>query len=111
MPDTSTSSAPASDMMRAAVCTASPRTRAGHDLDLSGVQPGADGEAQLARGLDHRLGAGHSASRSIEDGEQPVAGGVDLAASVSVQLGLHALEMPSQQVPPRGVADLLERGR
>jgi hypothetical protein len=49
------------------------------DLDFSGVEPRADLDAQLADAVAYDTGALHRARRTVEGGQEAVAGRIDLA--------------------------------
>ena len=75
-------------------------------LDLARVQAGAHLQADGADGLADSRGASDRSGRSIEDGQEPVAGRLDLAAAVSVQLGPYGEVMRRKERSPTLVAEL-----
>jgi len=76
------------------------------------VQPSADFQVELADGVLDRKGAADRPRRSVESGEEAVAGGVHLLSAEAAQLRADALVMLLQQPPPGAVAQLSRpRGR
>src|SRR5436190_1610072 len=85
---------------------------AGDDAHLAGVCTGPDPEAEVLDGRAHRGGAADGAGRRIEDREEAVPGGRDLAAAMDVQLPAEARVVFDDERPPGRVADSPEkRGR
>ena len=76
--DTTTSPARAFAATRAPMCTAMPRDLAVHDLALTRVQP-ARTSSPSRTPVDDGARAADRARRSVEGGEEPVAGRIDLA--------------------------------
>src|SRR5919108_2201626 len=75
------------------------------DLDLSGVQPGADLDADRTQPIANRAGAADGARRAVECREEAVAGGVDLTAAGALELGSHDGVVRRAQVAPRRVTE------
>ena len=71
------------------------------ELDLAGVHPGADADAERPERADDRAGAADGARRAVEGGEDPIAGSLDLAAAEPGQLGVRRLAIA------RGADDLV----
>jgi hypothetical protein len=61
------------------------------------VDAGADAYAKLVDQFDDRQRAADGTGRRIEDGEKPVAGGVDLATVKTAQLASDQLVVLRQQ--------------
>ena len=76
-----------------------------HPLVLARVDAGPDGEPESARRRDQGEGAPHGARRAIEQREHPVAGGVDLAPAVSLDLDSGPRVQLTQQPTPCGVPE------
>ncbi len=75
------------------------------EFALSGVQAGANVEAEFADGVCDGAGAADCAGWPIEACEEPVTRRVDLDASVAQQLSAHEFVMPLQQLSPAPVAE------
>ena len=69
------------------------------------MQAGAHVEAELANGFRDRAGAADRARRTVEAGEESVAGRVDLDAAMAHQLLAHELMMLLQHVSPTAVTE------
>ena len=67
-----------------------------HELALSGVQPRADLQPDLANGVADRAGAANPSCRPIERSEEPVAGRVRLVTSEALEL---ATEYRDTRIP------------
>ena len=67
--------------------TARPRTRVAIDLDLAGMHPSADAEAERPERADDRGGAANRARGAVEGGEGPPAGRLDLVTAEPGHLG------------------------
>src|SRR5262245_32053327 len=76
------------------------------ELALARVQPGAYVDAELAHTVDDRLGATDGACRAVERGEEPVAGGVHLAAASACELPTDNRVVALEQLAPTGIAEL-----
>jgi hypothetical protein len=76
-----------------------------HHLDLTGVHAGPDLEADGRHGPTDRDGAAYGACRPVEGGEEPIAGGIDLAAPETSQLFANDGVMPLKQLLPGSIAN------
>ena len=99
--ETSTSLGRARAATRAPIWTAIPPTFVAHQLDLAGMDPCADLEADRRHRVHDRGRATHGSRRSVEGREEPIARGVDLPAPVSTQLGAHQRVVPLEQLASR----------
>ena len=109
---TSTSGGPASAMTRAATWTAIAAELAVDLLALAGVDARAHVDAELLDGGGDLGGRAERLRRLAERREEPVAGGVLLAAAEALQLGADQPAEPREQLVPARVAELRgQRGR
>jgi len=83
-----------------------PGDRLAFALDLAGVQPGPDLDADVAHRLPDRAGTPDGPGGPVEGGEEAVPGGVHLAAAESLQQLPSAGVMLLEQVPPTAVTEL-----
>src|SRR5215218_2261455 len=72
-------------------------------LELAHVQAGARFEAERANALGNRARAGDPAARSIEGGEEAVAGGIEFLALVAGKLEAHERFVALLEVAPCAV--------
>src|SRR6266511_5883107 len=70
---------------------------------------GSDLHAQGLHGLQDLLGAADASGGSVERGEEPIAGRVDLAATVSREQAPHERVVSFNGLGPRAVAELRRR--
>ena len=75
-------------------------------LHLTGVHAGADRDPDARERVTDRAGAADRATGSVEGGEEPVAGGVDLAPAEPGQLLAHDRVVLVEERAPPGVAEL-----
>ena len=75
-------------------------------LDLAGVDAGPDLEPDAPTASTIALARADRPRRSVEHGEEAVAGRVDLAAAEARQLGSDRRVMALEQLPPAAVAEL-----
>jgi len=64
-----------------------------------------------ASGLPHRQGAPDRPGGSVEAGEQAIPGAINLGSPKLGELGTRLLDMPSEELAPRTVADPRHDGR
>ena len=107
--ETNTSLVRASAATRAPTCTAIPLYVVPRELDLAGVTTRPDLQADCSNGLDDRLRASDRTRVPVERGEQSVAGRVDVASSVPLNLPLGLFVVGGEQLLPAGVSQ--PRGR
>jgi hypothetical protein len=79
-------------------------------LTFAGVHSGSHVDTEALNGHDDRGSTRERASRLRERGEEPVAGGVLLAAPVAPELLADDSAEPRQQLPPTGIAELRSQG-
>ena len=70
------------------------------------MEPGADVELERPHGIDDRLSAADRSGGTIEGGEEPVAGCIDLLAVEAAELTADGGMVLLQQVAPAPIADL-----
>src|SRR5215211_3599369 len=79
---------------------------AADELNLAGVNAGADFEAELGDGIDRAMSAGDGPRRTVEGGEESVAGAANLPAAVAGKLGADGGVVGVQQGAPAAVTEL-----
>src|SRR3990170_3129339 len=75
-------------------------------LAFTRVQPGPNFDSQRPNLLDDRLGTANCARRTIERGEEPIAGRVDLGSAIALEERPHRRVVAFDEFPPRAVAEL-----
>src|ERR1700730_12932214 len=80
-------------------------------LELSGVKPGAYLDPEAVHTLDERERAAHPSRWPVEDGEEPIAAAVDLAAAKTRELTAHDAVMLADESTPPSIAKLNRPGR
>jgi hypothetical protein len=75
-------------------------------FDLPEVDPAPDPEIQLSDRPADGVGAGERASRSVEQDEEAVAGGVNLLSTITANLTAHLLMVPLEKFAPAMVAEI-----
>src|SRR6266508_155260 len=75
-------------------------------LALARVQTSANLEAKVAHRVDDRVSAADRSCWTIEGGEEPVAGGVELTAAEAGELPTHTRVVLREQLAPAAVAEL-----
>ena len=76
------------------------------ELDLAGVETRPDLQAEGPERIRQGQRAADGAGRAVEDGQEPVAGGADLASGVARQLIAYPGVMSVEHVGPGGVGEL-----
>src|SRR5262249_9813903 len=74
------------------------------ELDLAGVEPGANVKTERVDAVAHRARAADRAGGAVERGENPVARGVDLAAPEAAELAPEDRVVPLEEIPPAAIA-------
>src|SRR5687768_4282656 len=74
------------------------------DLDLTGVDAGARREPEGGGGIEHPGGSADGSAGAVEDDQEAVAGRLDLAPLVTLDVGPRRLVVVGQQGPPARVA-------
>src|SRR5262245_34310854 len=82
------------------------------NLDLTGMEPRTDLQADCAECSAYRARAAHGATRAVEGGDDSVAGVVHLLPAEPLQLGADEGVMGREEVTPASIAHLsqLRRG-
>ena len=83
-----------------------PRTFVAVELALAGVDARTDVDAELPQRVADRERAADGARRTVERGEEPVAGGVDLAAAKPLELAPNRGVVRAEELAPAAIAEL-----
>ena len=75
------------------------------DLALAGVQTRPDLKAEPTNGLADLLAASNGSRRSIEGGDEPVSGGVELPTTEAAELVANSMVMGVEHGPPIAVTE------
>jgi hypothetical protein len=67
------------------------------EFDLTGVDPGASGEAVGGGGVEYGRGATHGMGGAVKENEEAVTGGLHFASAEALDVGAHRLVVLRQQ--------------
>jgi hypothetical protein len=77
-------------------------------FNLAGAQPDAHLDAERSKLIAHRGPVANAASRSVEGGEEPVAGCIDFATSESCNLCSYEMVVDGEKLTPSAITSLRE---
>src|SRR4029453_16455198 len=83
-----------------------PVNLAARELDLAGVQAGADFEPEAAHGIADPAGAAHGGARPVKSGQESVARRVDFPAAGAVEFLADDRVMARKELGPGGISAL-----